>query len=283
MEQCSICLESLDDGGVVALLDDWGRVELTADGVYVTLPEDLIGSGQLSGLLTEPPAALLVDQCAEASPLQPVAGAEVLFEMSELDVASCEHPRWGSAPLACANISAWLAELPCDDATLDAAEAYCSSQLSSACDASEPAWQKECVVDYCAGLGNRSACGISEACEKTQPPAPPPKAPIGAEFPEDGKGGRSTSDAGKKVIAAAMTPSSAPKDGFCCGASSSLELSLSDMWPALRGCRCSRRLEPSCSRFSEFTWCEKKCQNWFCHWNRLAGSGSFARSQVLSN
>ena len=35
-------------------------------------------------------------------------------------------------------------------------------------------------------------------------PPPPPKAPVGAEFPEDGKGGRSTSEAGKKVIAAAF-------------------------------------------------------------------------------
>ena len=36
------------------------------------------------------------------------------------------------------------------------------------------------------------------------PPPAPPKAPVGAEFPEDGKGGRSTSEAGKKVIAAAF-------------------------------------------------------------------------------
>ena len=36
------------------------------------------------------------------------------------------------------------------------------------------------------------------------PPPAAPKAPVGTEFPEDGKGGRSTSDAGKKVIAAAL-------------------------------------------------------------------------------
>jgi len=35
-------------------------------------------------------------------------------------------------------------------------------------------------------------------------PPPPPKAPVGAEFPEDGKGGRSTSEAGKKAFAAAI-------------------------------------------------------------------------------
>jgi len=38
------------------------------------------------------------------------------------------------------------------------------------------------------------------------PPPPPPKAPVGVEFPEDGlgQGGRSTSEAGKKVFAAAF-------------------------------------------------------------------------------
>jgi len=36
------------------------------------------------------------------------------------------------------------------------------------------------------------------------PPPPPPSAPVGTEFPEDGKGGRSTSEAGKKVMAAAL-------------------------------------------------------------------------------
>ncbi|EOD08386.1 hypothetical protein EMIHUDRAFT_453108 [Emiliania huxleyi CCMP1516] len=35
-------------------------------------------------------------------------------------------------------------------------------------------------------------------------PPPPPKAPVGAEFPEDSKGGRSTSEAGKKAFAAAI-------------------------------------------------------------------------------
>jgi len=36
------------------------------------------------------------------------------------------------------------------------------------------------------------------------PPPPPPKEPVGAEFPTDDKGGRSTSEVGKKVIAAAF-------------------------------------------------------------------------------
>ena len=43
------------------------------------------------------------------------------------------------------------------------------------------------------------------------PPPAPPKAPVGAEFPEDGKGGRSTSEAGKKVIAAALAGAGTPE------------------------------------------------------------------------
>ena len=53
-----------DDGGTVALLDDWG-VELTADGMYVTLPEDLIGSNQLEWAGAA--GGVVVDQCAEPS------------------------------------------------------------------------------------------------------------------------------------------------------------------------------------------------------------------------
>ena len=49
-------------------------------------------------------------------------------------------------------------------------------------------------------VGNRK----SAFKKRFAPPAPPPKAPVGAEFPEDSKGGRSTSEAGKKVIAAAL-------------------------------------------------------------------------------
>ena len=49
-------------------------------------------------------------------------------------------------------------------------------------------------------VGNRK----SAFKKRFAPPPPPPKAPVGAEFPEDGKGGRSTSEAGKKVIAAAL-------------------------------------------------------------------------------
>ena len=167
-----------EDGGTVALLDDWGRVELTADGVYVTLPEDVSGGGALSGLLTQPPPATQEEECAVASPLQPVAGAEVLFAPAALDVASCEHVRWGSEPGDCETISGWLAEPACDADTRAAAEAYCAEHLSSACNASDPKWLEDCGMDYCAGLGPRSACGISEACELTQPPdAPPPPPP----------------------------------------------------------------------------------------------------------
>ena len=49
-------------------------------------------------------------------------------------------------------------------------------------------------------VGNRK----SAFKKRFAPPPAPPKAPVGAEFPEDGKGGRSTSEAGKKVIAAAL-------------------------------------------------------------------------------
>jgi len=49
-------------------------------------------------------------------------------------------------------------------------------------------------------VGNRK----SAFKKRFAPPPAPPKSPVGAEFPEDGKGGRSTSEAGKKVIAAAL-------------------------------------------------------------------------------
>jgi hypothetical protein len=35
-------------------------------------------------------------------------------------------------------------------------------------------------------------------------PPPPPKAPVGAEFPEDSKGGRSTSEVLEKVLGRAV-------------------------------------------------------------------------------
>jgi len=50
-------------------------------------------------------------------------------------------------------------------------------------------------------VGNRK----SAFKKRFAPPPAPPKAPVGAEFPEDGKGGRSTSEVGKAVIAAALS------------------------------------------------------------------------------
>ena len=43
------------------------------------------------------------------------------------------------------------------------------------------------------------------------PPPPPPQAPVGAEFPLDSKGGRSTSEVGKKVFAAALAGAGTPE------------------------------------------------------------------------
>ena len=43
------------------------------------------------------------------------------------------------------------------------------------------------------------------------PPPPPPQAPVGVEFPLDSKGGRSTSEVGKKVFAAALAGAGTPE------------------------------------------------------------------------
>ena len=43
------------------------------------------------------------------------------------------------------------------------------------------------------------------------PPPPPPQEPVGAEFPKDSKGGRSTSETGKQVFAAALAGAGTPE------------------------------------------------------------------------
>ena len=94
-------------GGLTLDLDDWGKVELTADGAYVTLPEDVRSSPELSGLLTYTPTT---DErngvtCSADSPLQAVPGDEVLFTPTDLDVASCDGVRSPTRVEATARVS----------------------------------------------------------------------------------------------------------------------------------------------------------------------------------
>ena len=153
-------------------LDDWGSVELTADGVFVSLPESVRTSGGVSGLLVSGPTAgeVVGSSCDARSALQPVGGASVLFGSSDLDVAGCGVGE--GVPVSCETVAGWL-ELPgCDVDTRPSAEAACMGAVSAdarfgACVAEAAAWIEECMADYCAGLGARATCAVLEACDKT--------------------------------------------------------------------------------------------------------------------
>ena len=64
---------------------------LTSDGAFVSLPDAVISSGLLSGLLSDSPqeGERNGTACPPDSPLQPVGEAELLFDASQLDVAAC--------------------------------------------------------------------------------------------------------------------------------------------------------------------------------------------------